>query len=153
MVETISNLPSPPQTLPTRAWNRALALLILAFTLGLLVPAARLQPDPSGMGTHTQLGLPPCPWPTTYGYPCPTCGVTTAAALAAHGRLIEALIVQPAGALLTVALAAAALLSAYALVTGISLKPLLGAALRPATLWIIVMIVLLAWGYKVMLGS
>ena len=33
------------------------------------------------MGTHQQLGLPPCNFVTLTGYPCPACGMTTSFAL------------------------------------------------------------------------
>ena len=39
--------------------------------------AAVLRPDPSHHGTHTQLGLPPCPAVLLFHRPCPGCGLTT----------------------------------------------------------------------------
>ena len=45
--------------------------------MGLLVIAAWLQPESSGMGTHRQLGLPPCTFLVLFGIPCPSCGMTT----------------------------------------------------------------------------
>jgi hypothetical protein len=46
---------------------------------------AWLTPASEGHGSHTQLGLPPCMWPIAFHRPCPTCGMTTAVAEAAHG--------------------------------------------------------------------
>ena len=58
----------------------------------------KLSPDPSGLGTHQQLGLPPCGFiAMSGGYPCPSCGYTTTFTLAAHGRLIDAFANQPFG--------------------------------------------------------
>ena len=64
-----------------------------------------LEPSPTGHGTHTQLGLPPCMTMELFGVPCPGCGVTTAAAWAARGELGTALRTQPFGALAALALA------------------------------------------------
>lgn len=63
----------------------------------MLILGSLLVPDPSGTGTHTQLHLPPCAFLMVFGKPCPSCGMTTAFALALHGRPLDALVVQPAG--------------------------------------------------------
>lgn len=42
-----------------------------------LVVARLLTPDPRGLGTHQQLGLPPCSMRLLFGIPCPSCGMTT----------------------------------------------------------------------------
>ncbi len=68
--------------------------------VGILALATRLTPSDEGMGTHRQLGLPPCGFVVVTGYPCPTCGMTTAFALAVRGRLLAAARVQLAGCLL-----------------------------------------------------
>ena len=72
-------------------------------TLGLtvvLVLAAWLEPDPRGLGTHTQLGLPPCGFLWLTGLPCPGCGLTTSFALMAAGEWLRAFRTQPLGVLL-----------------------------------------------------
>lgn len=70
----------------------ALALPLALFAVGLF-----LTPDPRGWGTHEQLGFRPCLPMREWSFPCPTCGVTTAVALAAHGRPLESLRTQPFG--------------------------------------------------------
>lgn len=67
--------------------------------LVILVVGAVLVPDGRGVGTHEQLGLPPCTTYRLFGIPCPFCGMTTAFAHMAHGHPYEAFQTQPAGAL------------------------------------------------------
>jgi hypothetical protein len=74
-----------------------------AVALGLLTPlvvARCLTPDPQGLGTHQQLGLPPCTFRTLFGRPCPACGMTTAWANVLRGRLWPALRANVTGTLL-----------------------------------------------------
>ena len=86
---------------------------IAAIPLGL---AFRVDADPSGHGTHTQLGLAPCTILSTTGYPCPMCGATTSWALMAHLHPFQAFYNQPFGAtLFLLAVAAVALGVAEAL--------------------------------------
>lgn len=70
--------------------------------IGLLVVARMLNPDPSGIGTHQQLGLPPCGFEMAFGTPCPSCGMTTSWALATRGQLIASARTNAGGFLLAV---------------------------------------------------
>jgi hypothetical protein len=74
----------------------------------------RASPDARGHGTHEQLGLPPCGW-ALQGYPCPTCGATTAACYVVHGNLLRALLAHPFGAVVAVLGLLAALFALYCL--------------------------------------
>ena len=80
--------------------------LALALLMGCLVAvlgvAAWLTPDPSGMGTHEQLGFPPCTSVSLLGLRCPACGMTTSWALMSEGRIAEALSANTGGAMLFV---------------------------------------------------
>lgn len=99
-----------PPTRSTKVW----ASVVLGGCLGLWVVAASLTPASAGVGTHQQLGLAPCSLLSLSGYPCPTCGMTTAFSLAVRGRFFAAFTAQPAGlvfAMLT-AFAAAQAISA-----------------------------------------
>jgi hypothetical protein len=125
------------------------ALLFLAGAAVLAV-SAHLKPDPTGMGTHEQLGLPPCGFLLATHLPCPTCGYTTAFALAAHGRLWAALRTQPAGFILALAVTALTLVSAYSLAAGVSLARL-ARLLRPGVFVALGALVLGAWVYKVLI--
>jgi hypothetical protein len=70
--------------------------------LALLATAARLTPNQSGMGTHQQLGLPPCTVVGWFGIRCPSCGMTTAWSHAVRGNFLAAVRVNAGGALLAV---------------------------------------------------
>ncbi len=139
-----------PRVGVSRPWqSRLTAALLLAGSLAVLLVAALLTADPRGVGTHQHLGLPPCGFLEVTGLPCPTCGYTTATTLAVHGHIAEAFITQPGGALFTLATAMTVLISVWALVTGMSLKPLGELIFRPATMWVIGGIVAGAWLYKI----
>jgi hypothetical protein len=56
-----------------------------------------LRPDSHGTGTHQELGLPPCGWYQAWGFPCMTCGCTTAVSHFSHGHLIASFLTQPFG--------------------------------------------------------
>lgn len=73
--------------------------------LAVLVTGVWLKPAPSGLGTHTELHLPPCGFYTVFHKPCPSCGMTTAFALLVHGHPLKAIRVQPAGVAVFAAMA------------------------------------------------
>ena len=62
--------------------------------------AAWLSPNSSGVGTHQQLGLPPCSFRLIYGVRCPACGMTTAWSHFVRGDWLAALSINIAGFLL-----------------------------------------------------
>jgi hypothetical protein len=67
-------------------WAGALCLL-----LGVLIIARMLEPNPAGLGTHVQLGLPACAFLVLTDWPCPSCGLTTAFAYMSRGDLGSAM--------------------------------------------------------------
>jgi hypothetical protein len=71
--------------------DRGLWLLLAAAALCVLGASRGLVPDARGLGTHTQLGLPPCGFLTLTGLPCPACGLTTSFAHLARGQVNAAL--------------------------------------------------------------
>jgi hypothetical protein len=70
--------------------------------LAMLVTAAVVKPNPTGLGTHTALGMAPCGFQQWSGIPCPSCGMTTSWAWFARGNIAASLWVQPMGTLLAV---------------------------------------------------
>lgn len=128
---------------------RVRAGAVFAGSAALLLLAALLKPDPSGLGTHRQLGFPGCGLVITTGIPCPTCGMTTAFAHAVRGRVLRALAAQPFGALMALATLTLAALSLAVIATGkawwINWYRLSPALVVAAT----VVVFGAAWAYKV----
>lgn len=93
--------------------SRALAVIGGAILIALLVTSRLLSPDPTGMGTHQKLGLPPCTFMLVFRLPCPSCGMTTAWSHTTRGDLVQAAKSNIGGLLLALAapLAAAWLLA------------------------------------------
>ena len=85
-----------------RPVERVTWLVLGSTCLAVLALAARLEPDPRGLGTHVQLGLPPCGFHALTGLPCPGCGLTTAFAHGIRGQWVEAASANPLGLLLFV---------------------------------------------------
>jgi hypothetical protein len=84
------------------------SLIGIALGLAAVFAIARWL-DPFGadgspllMGTHRQIGLPPCTFYTLTGLPCPSCGMTTSFALLVRGDVVDSLQANAVGTLLAV---------------------------------------------------
>lgn len=128
---------------------------LVALAAPVLAVGLWLNPNAAGLGTHTQLGLGPCPFYLRYGIPCPTCGYTTAVSHVAHGQWISAILTQPAGAVVGFMLVGALLLGLAALVTGRWYGPgLLWLGWRLERIIILATVLFLgSWLYKVLATS
>ena len=80
--------------------DRLMGLVGAVPTGAVLATALWLDPDPSGMGTHKQLGLGGCTVLTLLGIPCPMCGMTTTFTHLAHLELLQGTLNQPFGLIL-----------------------------------------------------
>jgi hypothetical protein len=127
---------------------RAIAGLVLVGCVSLFTISARLEPAAGGIGTHEQLGLPPCGMAMIWGLPCPTCGMTTAFAHAARGQFAAAFHAQPAGLTLALATAGAAVGAGGTLVTGRRYRVNWTRLSPTAVGFGVVAVVLGAWVYK-----
>src|SRR5438105_1310745 len=126
---------SPPAGLAIEACANALRWQwlhrLVAVTTGgaliaLLVTAARLTPSSAGLGTHQQLGLPPCTVLDWFGIRCPSCGMTTSWAHMVRGQVLAAARANAGGALLALA---AAMCGPWLVASGVRGRWLIG---RPA---------------------
>jgi len=84
--------------------------------------AAFLQPSKHHHGTHTQLGLPPCPSVFLFHRPCPGCGLTTSWSATVHGDLGTAFQAHPLGPFLYGAFTAMAWLCLFGYLKGKRLR-------------------------------
>lgn len=121
-----------------------LALLILLGVGAALTPAAR------GHGTHEQLGLPACGFYVATGYPCPTCGMTTAVSSAVHGEPLRAVRTQPMGALVALLASVGFWGCVHVAATGSRLGRVVGRLLTPRVLWTAVAVWGASWGYTIL---
>ena len=134
-----------------RVKRRGAPALLFLGAAGVLVVAASLEPDPSGLGTHEQLGLPRCGFRMAMGLPCVSCGMTTAFAHAANGNLSKAFFTQPMGAMLAVVDAIAVLVFGYAAVVGMPVTGICRMAVRPAMFVILGVLMLMSWIYTILI--
>jgi hypothetical protein len=134
-----------------RLWSAFLLLLFVPM-LGI---GLYLNPSPAGLATHTQLGLPPCGFYTEYGWPCPTCGYTTAVSHVAHGQWLTAIATQPGGAMVGFLAVACVILGTVGLTTGKWYGPSFFwfAWNRWRILIWTLIVILVAWGYKILIMS
>lgn len=124
-----------------------LITLLLASTT--LVIARLLPPSPRGVGTHEQLGLPPCVFLNLTGLPCPSCGLTTSFAHAARLHFSQAFFTQPFGLLafgLTVLLIP---LSIYLMRIGLPWARVIRARYANAVIYALLALYLMGWVYKI----
>jgi hypothetical protein len=138
-------------------WVRA---ALLAIALGLVAVfgiAAFLKPyDAAGrplrMGTHLQIGLPPCTFQQMTGVPCPSCGMTTSFALLVHGDVGNSLRANAVGTLLAVFCLA---FIPWSLACVLCRRPFFIRAFDRAVTWVVVIflvLVLLRWVIVLGLG-
>jgi len=141
---------SVPFTHPVR--GRLLAAAVFTAAVALLAAGFSLHPSASGSGTHQQFGLPPCSLLMLTGYPCPTCGVTTAFAWGIRGEVGQALLAHPAGLALALVVVVSLVASSAALLTGRGWR--LSTGRLPAA-WLAALalgLVLGGWGFKLLAG-
>lgn len=84
-------------------WSlRIVSIVAGLVVLGMLITARVLEPDGSGMGTHQQLGLPPCTSVALFGMRCPGCGMTTSWSLFLRGQFVAAITANMGGVMLAI---------------------------------------------------
>jgi hypothetical protein len=114
-----------------------------------LIVARLLRPASGGVGTHEQLGLPPCAFLHFTGIPCPSCGLTTSFAHAARLHFFEAFAAQPFGLILFCLTALSVPFSIYLIYSRVSWDRLFYSARFNRAMYIMIVLYLLGWLYKI----
>lgn len=99
------------------AADRWQTTVLFAASGAMLVLGRWLEPSPMGLGTHAQLGFPPCLFLKFTGIPCPNCGLTTSFAHASRLQFIQAFFTQPFGLIVFLLTAITAVFACYSLLT------------------------------------
>ena len=129
---------------PSKLGYRVGAGIGALVCLSILAVAALLKPHPDGVGTHKQLGMPGCGFYERTGYPCITCGMTTAFAHVVRAELGRAFAVQPAGALLALTCVITACLAALTAITGRGREVIAGLLNFACLHWAVVLMAVIA---------
>jgi Protein of unknown function (DUF2752) len=129
--------------------DRALYLLGAGLSAALLIIARLLRPSVDGVGTHRQLGLPPCAFLHFTGIPCPGCGLTTSVAHAARLHFYESIITQPFGLIVFIAAILTIPLSIYFMRRRVPLSKIGGLPGRNPALYSMIVFFILSWLYKI----
>ena len=132
-----------------RSWG---FLIGLACTV-ILLTAWHLEPDHLPLGSSSQLSFPGCAFWDRTGYPCPTCGMTTAWSRAVRGDLITASRANIAAVVLAVVALFAALFGLATALAGRAfylraVAPVLGLFSPRRWLYGLLALILFAWAWN-----
>jgi hypothetical protein len=127
----------------------AAPILMTLFALILIGIAAWLKPNPMGIGTHEQLGLPSCSFLLDYGKPCPFCGMTTSFSHMVRGQILDSVKTQPFGAMFALMVLLVPAYSAFVLVKRKAFFPKWYYRRWPWLLLGLGVLCLLSWVYKI----
>ena len=144
--------PRPFAALRLTWLERAVVVAAGALLVSLLATAAWLSPSSRGMGTHQQLGLPPCTIVAWFDMRCPSCGMTTSWSHMVRLQPLAALRANAGGALLAVA---AAFTGPWLLGSGVRGRWLVGPPRETVTLAVglfIITVTLIDWTLRLSFG-
>jgi hypothetical protein len=143
----------PDEARPTAPGGRIAAGVLALGCFSLLAVAAYLSPSAEGHGTHEQLGLAPCSFLDSTGFPCATCGMTTAFAYAAEGDYLTSFHTQPMGMTLALLASTVFWLSLHSALTGSRIGHAASTMMSNRIAWYAIGALVLAWVYKIVTTS
>lgn len=129
--------------------DRIWYLVGAGLSAALLIIARLLRPSVDGVGTHRQLGLPPCAFLHFTGVPCPGCGLTTSVAHAARLHFYESVITQPFGLVVFISAVLSIPLSIYFIHCRVPRSKLNHWRGRNLLLYLMIALFILSWLYKI----
>jgi hypothetical protein len=108
-----------------------------------------LTPSSTGVGTHRQLGLPPCGFLTVTGHPCPSCGLTTSFAYLVRGQILNSLKAQPFGTIFYAAMILVAIVSGFSIWNRIPVSRIISSDYFERSQYALLIFFFLGWAYKI----
>jgi hypothetical protein len=129
--------------------DRIRYLVGAGLSVALLLIARLLRPSADGVGTHRQLGLPPCAFLHFTGVPCPSCGLTTSVAHAAQLHFYESVITQPFGLVVFVSAVLSIPFSIYLVYRRVPWSKLNRLRSRNLVVYLMIALFILSWLYKI----
>ncbi len=136
-----------PSGFSSKDRNQYLAVTGVASSL--LLVASLLRPSADGVGTHRQLGLPPCAFLHFTGIPCPSCGLTTSVVHAARLHFYQSLVTQPFGLIVFICAVLSIPLSIYFIRRRIPWSDLNIFPGRSIVIYSMLALFILSWLYKI----
>ncbi len=140
-----------PHPLAASGAEMLLYCFLIAGCGAVLLIATSLTPDPAGLGTHRELGFPPCSMIQWFNTPCAFCGMTTCFTFCAGGHWIDAFLTQPFGVVLYLLTVSAFVGSTYGLLRRFSWLEYFS---EKAVIWTtssMLVMMLVAWVYKIVI--
>ncbi|MFN3188964.1 MAG: DUF2752 domain-containing protein [Aureliella sp.] len=134
--------------LPIPRWLRTTCALTAIVLTGTLLTARVLRPSPNGLGTHQQLGLPPCTSIVLWDLPCPACGMTTSWAHMVRGQVLEAFYANAGGALLSIIALVCIPATCYFSLAGLATKRERFSLFLAASLLIAIVVAIAQWYFR-----
>jgi Protein of unknown function (DUF2752) len=129
--------------------DRIRYLIVAGSSIALLLIARLLRPSVDGVGTHRQLGLPPCAFLHFTSVPCPSCGLTTSVAHAARLHFYESVITQPFGLVVFISAVLGIPLSIYFIYRRVPWSNLNRLRGRNLVIYLMIALFILSWLYKI----
>lgn len=129
--------------------NRIIHLASSLTAAAMLAVGRMLEPSPTGVGTHMQLGFPPCFFLQLTGWPCPNCGLTTSFSHAAHLHFGSALLAQPFGLLAFLMAASSIPISVFLAIRNLRWERVISSKAADRAFYLLIALYAASWVYKI----